>query len=352
MSQHWLKKFWLLGIATTLIVVGITWFTTTQATATFAYRVTKLENNNASASMAYDINDLSQVVGSVSIGRQQSILWNSNGTVKAVWSNSGPGLDSAVSINNWGQVACVSGPGSHVSGRCPYIWKNGIKTNIGKCGGSADVYAINDAVQVVGSDIASPFVWKDGVTTPLSVLDSNSGYSDSQALGINNKGQIVGYSPTSTTVHAVLWNNGSIKDLGTLPGGNSSKALGINRQGQVVGWSDDRNAMKRAVLWENDAIKDLRLLDGNATIATSINNLGTVVGYSFTILAGSSIEKPQYAFVWKNGMMRNLNRLLPANSGWELNTARAINNRGQIVGEGKYNGQQSAYLLTPTWTNN
>lgn len=50
--------------------------------------------------------------------------------------------------------------------------------------------------------------------------------------------------------------------------------------------------------------------------------------------------------------MRDLNKLIPANSGWEINTARGINNRGQIVGEGKLNGQQRAYLLTPTWLTN
>lgn len=235
-------------------------------------------------------------------------------------------------------------------GRCPYLWENGIITNIGECGGSSYVSAINDAGQVVGWDISSAFVWKDGVTTPLSPLNSNSSFGGSQALGINNKGQIVGYSTTSTTVNAVLWNNRSIKDLGILPGGNSSNVLGINRREQVVGWSNTINGMKHAVLWENDAIKDLGLLDGNATIATSINNLGTVVGYS--IVTNEYKEIPQHAFVWKNGIMRDLNRLLPANSGWELNTARAINNRGQIVGEGKFSGLSAAYILTPTWTNN
>lgn len=45
--------------------------------------------------------------------------------------------------------------------------------------------------------------------------------------------------------------------------------------------------------------------------------------------------------------MRNLNRLIPANSGWQLTVARAINDAGQIVGDGILNGQQRAFLLTP-----
>jgi hypothetical protein len=41
-----------------------------------------------------------------------------------------------------------------------------------------------------------------------------------------------------------------------------------------------------------------------------------------------------------------LNSLLPSNSGWELLDAYGINDSGQITGEGLYNGQLSAFLLT------
>lgn len=68
MSQHWLKKFLLLGIATMLIIVGITSFTATQATATFVYRVTQLVNNGEQKSIASDINDSGQVAGSSLFG--------------------------------------------------------------------------------------------------------------------------------------------------------------------------------------------------------------------------------------------------------------------------------------------
>jgi probable HAF family extracellular repeat protein len=45
--------------------------------------------------------------------------------------------------------------------------------------------------------------------------------------------------------------------------------------------------------------------------------------------------------------MRDLNALIPANSGWEPLNAVAINLAGQIVGVGTVNGQQHAFLLTP-----
>ncbi len=42
--------------------------------------------------------------------------------------------------------------------------------------------------------------------------------------------------------------------------------------------------------------------------------------------------------------MVNLNHLLPADSGWWLLSAEAINNQGQIVGSGLYNGRKSAFV--------
>jgi hypothetical protein len=41
--------------------------------------------------------------------------------------------------------------------------------------------------------------------------------------------------------------------------------------------------------------------------------------------------------------MRDLTMLLPAGSGWTLEAASGINDRGQIVG----NGSNGAFLLTP-----
>jgi probable HAF family extracellular repeat protein len=45
--------------------------------------------------------------------------------------------------------------------------------------------------------------------------------------------------------------------------------------------------------------------------------------------------------------MKDLNTLIPANSGWFLQEARGINDAGQIVGSGWNNGQYRAFVLTP-----
>jgi hypothetical protein len=45
--------------------------------------------------------------------------------------------------------------------------------------------------------------------------------------------------------------------------------------------------------------------------------------------------------------MRDLNSLIPSNSGWSLTIATSINVRGQITGQGTINGEQHGFLLTP-----
>jgi len=44
---------------------------------------------------------------------------------------------------------------------------------------------------------------------------------------------------------------------------------------------------------------------------------------------------------------RDLNGLIPAGARWLLTEARDINDSGQIVGTGIFDGQVRAFLLTP-----
>src|SRR5262245_36870048 len=131
-----------------------------------------------------------------------------------------------------------------------------------------------------------------------------------------------------------------VTNLGTL-GGPSSTPTAINDVGQVVGSSETSDGATHAFLWQNGALTDLGTLAGAgfSSYATGINNLGQVVGYSTTV------GDPNYrAFLWQSGTMTDLNSLIPADSGWVLRNAAAINEAGQIVGWGMLSGQQRAFL--------
>jgi probable HAF family extracellular repeat protein len=74
-------------------------------------------------------------------------------------------------------------------------------------------------------------------------------------------------------------------------------------------------------------------------IANAVNDSGQIVGN-----AGDASH--QFAALWQNGTGTDLNSLLPANSGWTLQTATGINDSGLIVGYGLYKGAQTAFEMS------
>jgi len=122
-----------------------------------------------------------------------------------------------------------------------------------------------------------------------------------------------------------------MQDLATLPRGGSSSANAINDLGQIAGGSSCGAACDHAVLWSKTrgSVQDLGVLPGTTfSNAYGMNNLGQVVG------AAGYISSYAHAFVWSQaGWMQDLNALIPANSGWLLLYAFAINDKGQITGE-------------------
>jgi len=87
----------------------------------------------------------------------------------------------------------------------------------------------------------------------------------SWANGINGSGQVVGWSELNTGgyTHAFLYGVFSpggqpqMVDLGTLPGGTTSQASGINNSGQVVGFSNITSGAYHAFLYSGGTMIDL-----------------------------------------------------------------------------------------------
>lgn len=164
------------------------------------------------------------------------------------------------------------------------------------------------------------------------------GGSWSSVGGINNLGQVVGYSLVSSgkASHAFLYSNGAMQDLGTL-GGNVSKATGINDQGTVVGYSgiNTTGTTHAFVYTQSGGIKDLGTLGGQNSRATSVNANGDILGFADTA------SGDRHSFFYSNGVMTDLDTKLGLGqsddpSGYILKTSvhnATFGNNGAIVGE-------------------
>jgi probable HAF family extracellular repeat protein len=176
-----------------------------------------------------------------------------------------------------------------------FLYSDGVMTDLGTFGGLySDAYGMNDAGQVVGwSNLASgqgrAFRYDAGVMQNLGALHDD-GFSSARA--INDAGDAVGSASPGATgpFHAVLFSAGQVTDLGTL-GGAYSEALAINAKGDIVGWSTTRGTdyeviARRAFLYRDGRMISLsqRLdpLTGagwKLNVATGINGKGQIVGW-------------------------------------------------------------------------
>jgi probable HAF family extracellular repeat protein len=265
-----------------------------------------------------------------------------------------------------------------------FVYSNGVMTDLGTLGGvNSYGRGINDQGVAIGYSDATAgnpraFKYEGGVMYDLGTLGGNN----SGAVAINNNGQIVGGATDSnnTYSHAFLYENGAMNDLGTL-GGNLSVANDVNNSGVVVGSSWQLNStLDRAFVYQNGVMNDLGVLPGaSSSKAIAINDLGQIIGESgwgaffyvngvMTELVGlggggpvwvsdinnnglvvgsskSPLDGYYDAVLWKDGVLTNLNSFVSED--WSLTSAASINDSGQIIGTGIYQGNTVTYVLTP-----
>ena len=214
--------------------------------------------------------------------------------------------------------------------------------------------------------LAHAFRWKDGQITDLGALP---GVNFSAAGSTNARGWMAGQSSSSTIDpnlgvqegRAVLWKNGGIVDLGTLPGGTESLSVYVTDAGQVIGFSDngvpDANSFFffptgtqiHTFVWENGVMRDVGTL-GGASAVPGVNCSGqqrnVLVGTSFlnnspNADTGVPTVEP---FLWKDGVMTDLGSL-----GGTIGFPQCSNYRGQVIGSSNLSGDVNFHAFL--WEN-
>lgn len=312
-----------------------------------------------------------------------------------------------------------------------FVWKNGVKTALGELPGglSSFAYWVNNRGLIVGQSqtrsidplTGAPEIhgvlWRNGQIIDLGTLGGNA----SNTISINDRGQVAGsatnatldpfastpqgaclvfptnnpcsgftfafnslFSPSTTETHAIVWQDGFMRDLGTLGGPDSASEVN-NERGEVVGWSytsfvanpstgtpnvdpflwspedgkmtdlgglggtfgspfwlNNRGQVVGAsnlpgdqtfhpFLWDRGKLNDLGTLGGYTGVAFMLNDAGEAVGYADLApnpLGCSGLSCIHHGFLWKDGVMTDLGTL----GNDTCSRALSINQDGQIVG--------------------
>jgi probable HAF family extracellular repeat protein len=223
--------------------------------------------------------------------------------------------------------------------------------------------------------ICHAFLWENGSLTDLGSLPgtNNSGAawisSNGITAGLAENGQIDPSMAGLPQLSAVMWRDGKITNLGTLPGGGyQGAAVSVDSRGEVVGVATnlvpDANSLLpynpnlwaglpysyelRAFIWDQkNGMQDLGTLGtGTDAEAFKINEHGQVIGDSYSSSnPGLCYGVTSGAFIWdrKHGMV-DLGTL-----GGTCTVPEDINNRGQIAGIGLVAGD--AFHRAFLWEN-
>jgi probable HAF family extracellular repeat protein len=256
-------------------------------------KMTDLGTLGGQTSSANAINDRGQIVGEseTADGETHAFLWEHNSMVDL----GSPGeTSSAHGINNRGIIVGAAFAKNIRGGAV--IWQDGKRQSLGDLGPSGSgstAMSINNGGEIAGvssgfapngGGVVRGVVWLNGAIRDIGTL----GGLHSTANSLNGTGDVVGWAelPDQAST-AFIWSDGAMHQLGILQNGlvapgNGTQAIAINDYGQVVGSSLNSTGESRAVVWENGKITDLndQIAAKNGLVltrATAINNRGQIV---------------------------------------------------------------------------
>lgn len=194
---------------------------------------------------------------------------------------------------------------------------------------------INNSGQIVGTvgwDARDGYLLSNGVYSQILVLGANS----VTAQGINDMGQIVGFYGTfipEITDHSYLYSNGNFIwiDVPGATGTMGTQAMGINNNGEIVGRYRSSTDVVQGFLYSGGTYTTIDFPGAERTELYDINDLGDIIG-SYRDVFGV------HPFLYDDGLFTALD--LPG-------TPSGINDRGQIVGYYSDSSGEHGFLATP-----
>jgi len=368
-----------------------------QGSEPLSYELTRLDSLGGASSVGASINDHGWIAGRSNLptGVRHAALWRDGALIKDLGTLGGPekgstvlwpvknlrGILSGISYTDepdpnsekWSCGFFLASPGTRCFG---FRWEDGVMTPLMPFAGGTHSFATgtNNAGRTVGwaenSVVDTTCVlpqrlqFRAVVWGPqgniIGELPPLPGFDDTvtAATAINDRGQVVGISGICdqaagrlSAIHNVLWEHGQPINIGDFGGVAWNTPMMINQGGDIVGFAnaseaDGSNLNPRAFLKiPGEAIRNLGMLDGDVnSSAASINNWRQVVGDS------CDPEDNCRAFIWQNGVMRDLNSLVDDRED-VLTIAKDIDDFGRITGQGFDDeaGRFFAFVATPIW---
>lgn len=330
---------------------------TTQQVATPRYSVVDLGTGAGNWSSAFGINESGQVLWIWATARE-SVLEVVTDPHVMVWKEGTTtdlttiGLAGGIDINNDGIVLGSLGVGQGG------LYLPTLPGVIDIPGMWEDAYpaGINDNETITGN-VGGRAVLQAGARQ--GEILPPAGYEYLAPSASNNADQVVGTvrrTRTDDTVQrAVLYETGIVTVLSPAPGALGSWGADISDTGQVIGGPERRgmhsNPMAgHAFLYDHASgvMTDLGVLLGyEHSLAYAVNNVGQVVGISWSPVHRANAVRRAFLYEQRSGTMTDLNQLIDPASGWLLLDAFDINDAGHIVGSGLLGGERHAFVLLP-----